>query len=165
MGRFFFAIRVCLDKVHMHDYGFGMTSTERYTDCNCFAIRQAARYVSQLYERHVSRAGITAAQFTILVAIGRRPGVTMAELAEAMVMDRTTLVRALKPLQRDGRVASTQQDAGTRAVALHLTDAGKKTRSEAAVYWREAQQEFEEKFGRERASELRKSLFDMTSTT
>jgi DNA-binding MarR family transcriptional regulator len=148
----------------MHNYGVQMTSTESYMDCNCFAIRQAARYVSQLYERHVSRAGITAAQFTILVAIGRKPGVTMAELADAMVMDRTTLVRALKPLQRDGRVASTQQDAGTRAVALRLTDAGKKTRTEAAAYWRDAQNEFEEKFGHERSSELRKSLFDVTST-
>jgi DNA-binding MarR family transcriptional regulator len=148
----------------MHNYGVWMTSTESYMDCNCFAIRQAARYVSQLYERHVSRAGITAAQFTILVAIGRKPGVTMAELADAMVMDRTTLVRALKPLQRDGRVASTQPDSGARAVALHLTDTGRKTRTEAAAYWREAQKEFEEKFGHERSSEMRKSLFEMTST-
>jgi DNA-binding MarR family transcriptional regulator len=153
-----------LTKCICTNYHAYMTSTESYTDCNCFAIRQAARYMSQLYERHVSQAGLTAAQFTILVAIGRRPGVTMAGLAEAMVMDRTTLVRALKPLQRDGRVASAQQDAGSRAIALYLTEAGKKTRAQAAVYWREAQSEFEEKFGRERASELRKSLFEITST-
>jgi DNA-binding MarR family transcriptional regulator len=49
-------------------------------------------------------------------------------------------------------------------VALRLTDAGKKTRTEAAAYWRDAQNEFEEKFGHERSSELRKSLFDITST-
>ena len=97
-----------------------------YLDCNCFAIRQAARFVSQLYERHVSQAGVTAAQFTLLAAIHRRPGVTMAELADAMVMERTTLVRALKPLQRDGLVTAAQQDASTRAVALSLSDAGKK---------------------------------------
>ena len=79
-----------------------------YLDCNCFAIRQAARFVSQLYERHVSQAGVTAAQFTLLAAIHRRPGVTMVELADAMVMERTTLVRALKPLQRDGLVTALQ---------------------------------------------------------
>jgi DNA-binding MarR family transcriptional regulator len=135
-----------------------------YLDCNCFAIRQAARFVSQLYERHVSQAGVTAAQFTLLAAIYRRPGITMAELAEAMVMERTTLVRALKPLQRDGLVTAAQQDASTRAVALHLSDTGRKTFAEASLQWREAQKEFEEKFGRERAGELRKSLFELTST-
>ncbi len=139
-------------------------SDSTYLDCNCFAIRQAARFVSQLYERHVSQAGVTAAQFTLLAAIHRHAGVTMAELAESMVMERTTLVRALKPLQRDGLVTAAQQDASTRAVALHLSDTGRKMLAEAAVKWREAQKEFEEKFGRERAGELRKSLFELTST-
>ena len=134
-----------------------------YLDCNCFAIRQAARFVSQLYERHVSQAGVTAAQFTLLVAISKNPGVTMAELADAMVMDRTTLLRALKPMQRDALVSSAPQDASSRAVALYLSEAGKKTYILAAAHWREAQKEFEERFGRERAGELRKSLFDVTS--
>lgn len=136
-----------------------------YIDCNCFAIRQAARFVSQLYERHVSQAGITAAQFTLLAAIARRPNVTMQDLADSMVMDRTTLVRALKPLQRDGFVAAAQQDAGSRAVGLHLSDTGAKKHIEAGQHWLAAQKEFEEKFGRERANELRKSLYDVTSLT
>jgi DNA-binding MarR family transcriptional regulator len=141
-----------------------MTTPElSYLDCNCFAIRQAARFVSQLYERHVSQAGVTAAQFTLLAALYKRPGVTMAELADAMVMERTTLVRALKPLQRDGLVTAAQQGASTRAVTLDLSDAGRKTLAEASLQWREAQKEFEGKFGRERAGELRKSLLELTS--
>ena len=134
-----------------------------YLDCNCFAIRQAARFVSQLYERHVSQAGVTAAQFTLLAAIHKRPGTTMAELADAMVMERTTLVRALKPLQRDGLVTAEQQDAGTRAVALNLSEAGGKTLGEAALRWKDAQKEFEQKFGQGRAGELRKTLLELTS--
>lgn len=141
-----------------------MTSPEStYLDCNCFAIRQAARFVSQLYERHVSQAGVTAAQFTLLAAIHKRPGTTMAELADAMVMERTTLVRALKPLQRDGLVTAEQQDAGTRAVALNLSEAGGKTLGEAALRWKDAQKEFEQKFGQGRAGELRKTLLELTS--
>ena len=65
-----------------------------------------------------SEAGLTAAQFTIVAAIGRRPGVQMADLADAMVMDRTTLVRALKPLQRDGIVDAAPESSGTRAVGF-----------------------------------------------
>lgn len=134
-----------------------------YIDCNCFAIRQAARYISQLYERHLAHAGITAAQFTLLVAIGKRPGITMQDLADRMVMDRTTLVRALKPLQRDGIVTTAQQDTGSRAIGLQLSDIGLEKATEAGKLWIEAQKEFEEKFGRERASELRKSLYEITA--
>jgi DNA-binding MarR family transcriptional regulator len=132
-------------------------------DCNCFAIRQAARYVSQLYERHLNAVGITAAQFTIIAAIGRQPGVQMAELSESMVMDRTTLVRALKPLQRDGLVEAAQESANSRAVGLRLTAAGKDTLVKGSAQWRIAQAEFEAKFGEKRAKALRKSLFELTT--
>ncbi len=140
-----------------------MTSNSSPLDCNCFAIRQAARFVSQMYERHLNAAGITAAQFTILAAIGRKPGAQMAELAESMVMDRTTLVRALKPLQRDGLVEAAQESASSRAVGLRLTATGKDTLVKASAQWRLAQAEFEAKFGEKRAKALRQSLFELTT--
>jgi|GEM_PF-219763 len=140
-----------------------MTSNSSPLDCNCFAIRQAARYVSQLYERHLTVVGITSAQFTIIAAIGRRPGVQMAELSDAMVMDRTTLVRALKPLQRDGLVEAAQESAASRAIGLRLTAAGKETLVKASAQWRAAQAEFEAKFGEKRAKALRQSLFELTT--
>ncbi|WP_087669735.1 MarR family winged helix-turn-helix transcriptional regulator [Caballeronia humi] len=139
------------------------TTPSTYLDCNCFAIRQAARYVSQLYERHLSEAGLTSAQFTLVAAIGRRPGVQMADLADAMVMDRTTLVRALKPLQRDGIVEAAPESSASRAVGLRLSASGKETLAQAVLRWQAAQAEFEEKFGQDRARELRKSLFALTS--
>jgi DNA-binding MarR family transcriptional regulator len=132
-------------------------------DCNCFAIRQAARYVSQMYERHLTSVGITAAQFTVIAAIGRKPGVQMVELAEQMVMDRTTLVRALKPLQRDGLVEAAQESASSRAVGLRLTALGKDALVKGSAQWRAAQAEFEAKFGEKRAKALRKSLFELTT--
>ncbi|SAK97544.1 MarR family transcriptional regulator [Caballeronia ptereochthonis] len=141
----------------------GMTSNSSPLDCNCFAIRQAARYVSQMYERHLNVVGITSAQFTIIAAIGRKPGVQMAELAEQMVMDRTTLVRALKPLQRDGIVEAAQETPSSRAVGLRLTASGKETLAKASAQWRAAQAEFEAKFGEKRAKALRKSLFELTT--
>jgi DNA-binding MarR family transcriptional regulator len=150
----------------MHNYPESMSKPDlSYLDCNCFAIRQAARFVSQLYERHVSQAGVTAAQFTLLAAIAKRPAITMIDLSELMVMDRTTLVRALKPLQRDGIVIAETPDASSRAVGLSLSESGKKVYADAAKHWRAAQKEFEEKFGHDRADALRKSLYDVTSIT
>jgi len=137
--------------------------TLSYTDCNCFAIRQAARFISQMYERHLAQAGVTAAQYTLLIAIGKRPGVTMQDLADRMVMDRTTLVRALKPLQRDGWVTTAPQDPNSRAMGLQLSNTGVEKATESHKLWTAAQAEFEEKFGRERANELRKSLYEVTA--
>ncbi|APA88358.1 MarR family transcriptional regulator [Paraburkholderia sprentiae WSM5005] len=133
-----------------------------YDECNCFALRQAARHVTQIYERHLSSVGLTAAQFTILAKLARTPNLPMAELADAMVMERTTLVRAMKPLQRDGLVLAEAADHDNRTLLFSLTDKGETTFDQASVAWRAAQEEFEKKFGRARAKTLRAELFSVT---
>ena len=133
-----------------------------FDQCNCFALRQASRFVTQLYERHLGTVGVTAAQYTILAKLARAPGTTMLELADAMVMDRTTLVRALKPLQRDGLVVAQPSADDPRAHAFSLSDLGKKRFAQARAAWSNAQAEFEKKFGRERAKALRAELFELT---
>jgi DNA-binding MarR family transcriptional regulator len=133
-----------------------------YDECNCFALRQAARYVTQIYERHLAQVGMTAAQFTIMAKLARKPESTMLEIAESMVMDRTTLVRALKPLQRDGYVVAEPSKEDSRTFLLSLSAGGETVFDKAVVAWREAQDEFEKKFGRARAKALRAELFSMT---
>lgn len=130
-------------------------------ECNCFALRQAARHVTQIYERHMSAVHLTAAQFTILSKLNRRPGWTMLELAESMVMDRTTLVRALKPLQRDGLIVTEAAPQDARTHVFNLSAAGRRKLDAAYLAWRAAQDEFEQGFGAERAKALRAELFSM----
>ncbi|MDF3083115.1 MarR family winged helix-turn-helix transcriptional regulator [Burkholderia sola] len=130
--------------------------------CNCLALRQAARFVTQLYERHLAPVGVTPAQFSIMVNLKRRPGLLMSELADALVMDRTTLLRALKPLQRDGFVATAASEHDARAHALHLTKLGERTFARALVAWQAAQDEFDTQFGSDRAKALRAELFSLT---
>ena len=133
-----------------------------YDECNCFALRQAARHVTQIYERHLGSVGLTAAQFTILAKLARTANLPMAELADAMVMERTTLVRAMKPLQRDGLVLAEAADHDNRTLLFSLTEKGETTFDQASVAWRAAQEEFEKKFGRGRAKTLRAELFSIT---
>jgi DNA-binding MarR family transcriptional regulator len=129
---------------------------------DCFALRQAARYISQLYERHLSEVDVTPTQFSIMAALGRGPSLTMIELAQAMVMDRTTLVRTLSPLLRRGFVADGQSGPGKRRLQLVLTGSGRMKLHEAVVHWRAAQDEFEQKFGLQQAADLRRELFRIT---
>jgi DNA-binding MarR family transcriptional regulator len=69
----------------------------------------------------------------------------------------------LKPLQRDGIVEAAPESSASRAVGLRLSASGKETLAQAVLRWQAAQAEFEEKFGQDRARELRKSLFALTS--
>ncbi|HTJ94070.1 MAG TPA: MarR family winged helix-turn-helix transcriptional regulator [Pararobbsia sp.] len=136
-----------------------MKESPLYDECNCFALRQAARYVTQLYERHLAPVGLTAAQFSLLAKLARRGDWTMVELAESMVMDRTTLVRAMKPLQRDDLIVTGSAAHDTRTHVFNLSDAGRKKFGEARELWRVAQTEFEDTYGESRAKALRKELF------
>jgi DNA-binding MarR family transcriptional regulator len=132
-------------------------------DDDCFALRQASRHISKLYEHHLAEAGITPTQFSILRILNRCQGLTMTGLAEAMVMDRTTLVRALKPLLRRSLVATPAEGRGNRRLRVVLTSTGSAKLSEAAPHWAAAQVSFEGSFGHQQAAHLRNELFRMTS--
>ena len=116
-------------------------------DDDCFALRQASRHISKLYERHLSEAGITPTQFSILRTVSQRPSLTMARLAKAMVMDRTALVRALKPLLQRGLVVAPSEGHSHRRLRVVLTRTGLTKLDEAAVHWATAQARFERSFG------------------
>ncbi|KVN29525.1 MarR family transcriptional regulator [Burkholderia pyrrocinia] len=129
---------------------------------DCFALRQASRHISKRYEHHLSAVGITPTQFSILSTLGRWRSLTMVELAKAMVMDRTTLVRVLKPLLRRGLVAAPAEGRNHRRLQVVLTPQGAKKLDEAAVHWAAAQASFEREFGPQEAAHLRRELFRMT---
>jgi hypothetical protein len=71
-----------------------MRESSRLDLCNCFAARQAARHITRLYEKHLAEADVTSAQFSILVVLDEKRRASMSEMADALVMDRTTLLRA-----------------------------------------------------------------------
>lgn len=128
-------------------------------------MRQAARYMTQLYDRHLQSAGVTAAQFTILGKLASQSEVRIAMLATEMVMDRTTVSRALKPLERDGLIESQLDKADARVHLLTLTERGKHAYEQAKKAWRDAHDEVERKFGKARTTALRRELFTITHET
>jgi DNA-binding MarR family transcriptional regulator len=126
--------------------------------CNCFAIRQAARQVTRLYERHLGQVDLTSAQFSILVAVGEGGRMTMVELARELVMDRTTLLRAMKPLQRAGLLKCGSGDADPRQLVFSLTSGGERKLKQAIPLWTRAQEEFESAMKPGEAGRLRRAL-------
>src|SRR5215472_10117618 len=155
-----------MTSVHMHTFGMSPMQTDMQSDtgkrapreiepaiCNCLALRQAARHVSALYDRHLAAEGITTAQYSMLAKLKRLGPQSIGTLAAMMVMDRTTTTRAVRPLARDKLVAiSPGKDERTRMVSI--TPAGEKRAKASAVGWREAQKEFEAGYGAEAAERL-----------
>src|SRR2546427_2085702 len=90
-------------------------------ECNCFAVRAAARHVSQSYDQFLAPTGLRVTQFSILAKLKRKGPLTINTLAEDMVMDRTTLGRNILPLQRDGLIRIAPAASDRRAKDLHLT--------------------------------------------
>ncbi len=123
--------------------------------CNCLAVRQAARHVSQFYDQCLAPAGLRTTQFSILAKLKRRGPMTINALAREMVMDRTTLGRNIQPLQREGLVAAVTGSTDRRSKELHLTAAGAARLAAAIKGWAKAQARFEAVFGAERSRELR----------
>lgn len=132
-------------------------STETHLACNCFAIRSAARQTTQFYDRHLAPIGLRTTQFSVLSTLDKLGPLAIGELATRMAMDRTTMGRALRPLEREGLVTiAPGRDGRTRA--LVLTEPGRARLAEARALWREAQREFETRYGPAEAASLRGQL-------
>jgi DNA-binding MarR family transcriptional regulator len=132
--------------------------------CNCLVLRYAARHVSQFYDQFLAEAGLRTSQFSILAKLRRSGPLSINALAKQMVMDRTTLGRAMLPLERDGLIAIVRGRADRRSKELQLTEAGVARLREAAKGWAKAQAQFETVFGGQRASELRALLHAVSAS-
>ena len=101
-------------------------------------VRKAARVVANHYDKHLKPAGLKGTQFTLLNTIFMNPAANIGKLADIMGLDRTTLNRNLKPLERKGLIRSgSGKDPRTRT--LKLTKEGTKILQNALPHWLEAQ--------------------------
>ena len=122
-------------------------------ECACLNLRRAARAVTQLYDEALRPAGLLATQFPLLSVSARLGRPTVSQLAEVLVMDRTTLTRNLKPLERDG-LLRTAPGRDRRVREVLLTKKGQKVLLAAYPFWRQAQARVARGLGRARMKHL-----------
>jgi DNA-binding MarR family transcriptional regulator len=120
--------------------------------CTCLRMRRATRRLTQIYDKALGPADMTANQFGLLthlygVALAGAPGLAIGALAERLGADPTTLNRTLKPLIDRGWVRDAVGAADGRVRLLRLTDKGQRAIDKAAPLWREAQAKVEEALG------------------
>ncbi|MCP4329044.1 MAG: winged helix-turn-helix transcriptional regulator [Alphaproteobacteria bacterium] len=121
--------------------------------CANFNLRKASRAVTQYYDSVLRPAGLKATQFSLLTVLVVEGPLPLSAFADALVMDRTTLTRNLRPLIDRGLV---REVGGTdrRQRILDLTESGRRTQAEALPLWRSAQKKVETKLGSARLDRL-----------
>jgi len=128
--------------------------------CNCTTLRKASRRLSQFYDAALAPSGLKSTQFAIFAQIDRRGGEppTIRELADALVMDQSTLGQNLRPLERDGLISLEQAATDRRRRHVKLTRKGRLRFAAAHPLWKSAQALFETSFGEQDAAALRLAL-------
>lgn len=129
--------------------------------CACNALRKASRAMTRFYDEVMEGTGLSLAQFAILRNIARHESLPLMKLAHLLVMDRTTLYRALKPLEREGWIAL--ENGEGRAKIVQLTDKGHQAVSRSREAWRDAQARLVGKFGRDRWNGVEAALRDLVA--
>ena len=121
------------------------------TQCAGNALRRASRAITQLYAKILAPSGLQPTQFSLLVACAVAGEAPMATLADALSMDRTTLTRNLRPLERRGLVKVAEgEDRRVRMVTL--TSQGRSALADALPLWNRAQARVARAFGEQRLS-------------
>jgi DNA-binding MarR family transcriptional regulator len=132
--------------------------------CNCTAIRKAARHMTRFYDACLAEVGLRGTQYIILRSLSAHGPMTINALAEVMVMDRTTVTHNVKPLQRDGLVGIEVDPTDKRSRIVALTKRGVASVRQGEAAWAKAQAQFESRFGKAKALEMRKVMSEVTNT-
>jgi DNA-binding MarR family transcriptional regulator len=127
------------------------------TECPALRARELSRLLTRIYDAALRPIGIQSSQLSVLVAVamfGER-GARFGPLADCLLMDRTTLTRNVRPIERAGVIRVSRDASDARVRVVTLTKAGERTLEAAYPLWEQARQEARRYFGAGQMDELR----------
>lgn len=132
--------------------------------CVCHNLRKASRTITRLYDEFLKPSGIQATQLTILLGTKILQPVPLKRLSKASMMDRTTLSRNLKPLEKN-RLIRVELGQDRRERIVTLTDTGEKVLVKAYPLWEHAQNKIISGLNQKGLDALLTSLSDVVALT
>lgn len=129
----------------------------RPSPCTCLNLRRASLTLIDIYDQYLTSSSLSISQYSILRHIHQLEPVSVSDLSIALRLDRTTLVRGLKPLEERNLVEDIS-DEGTRNRAMQLTEKGNAFFQEAHQLWEKAQSDLEGYLGKDEADKLTEIL-------
>ncbi len=125
-----------------------------------YFVRRLQVWIFQDFIRRLSKIAISPAQFSVLVVIGANPGLSQADLATTLGIERARLVRLLHRLERRGLTQRLPSSADGRRHALRLTRDGQKMLTRAKSLAARHEVALKQKLGGERYRQLLGALRD-----
>jgi DNA-binding MarR family transcriptional regulator len=114
--------------------------------CICIAIRKASRKLTAFYDDALAPTGVNIAQFSLLRKLRRHGELSLTALAELVELDRSTLGRNLRVLEKQGLV-ELKPGKDQREQLAALTSSGRMTLSAGDPLWDRAQADIASKVG------------------
>ncbi len=127
------------------------------SSCLDYNLRKASRIAAHHYEEVMKPCGLRNTQFSLLVATCLMDNPLINDLAQVLGMDRTTVSRNVKPLQRDGFLSIVPGE-DKRSRHIVVTVAGKQRLLQAIPLWQKANQSLQQKVGLENTQQLLETL-------
>jgi len=124
------------------------------SSCHCARLRSAARKVGSIYDEAMAPLGVNIAQYSLMRTIARRQPVSFTELGRIARLDRSTVSRNIRVLDRLDLVDMTRSDDDRREAAVSLSARGAALLDEAMPLWETCQQEIETRLGPDRMNAL-----------
>jgi DNA-binding MarR family transcriptional regulator len=114
---------------------------------SCYALqaRRTANQVARTYNRALAHLNVEVAQFSTLCVIAAEQALSVSEMAEQLGVERSTLVRNLKILERDDLIRQAGRDG--RRIVYRITAKGSRLLSKALPIWHQIQAELGEAMG------------------
>ncbi|HEX4596979.1 MAG TPA: MarR family winged helix-turn-helix transcriptional regulator [Burkholderiaceae bacterium] len=125
--------------------------------CTCGRLRRLTRRITAVYDHALAPCGLRVTQFSLMSGLLKLQAPTLAELAETMDMERTTLLRNLRPLVAAGWVR-VEARAHSRRREARLTPAGHAKWTQARRFWRVAQSAVNSTLGESEVARLHQRL-------
>ncbi|MFN8526211.1 MAG: MarR family winged helix-turn-helix transcriptional regulator [Chloroflexota bacterium] len=117
--------------------------------CAGFNVRRVSRAVTQHFDLALAPLGLRATQFTLLGALVAAGPCSLGELAEGLLMDRTSLTRNVRPLMSRG-LLQVGRGPDRRVRRVEITERGRQVVHEALPAWERAQAAIVTPLGQER---------------
>ena len=124
--------------------------------CNCIALRKIALKLTKIYDEALIDTGIKVTQYNLLKNIEKISTPNIKNLAIATQLDRSTLTRNIKKLQRM-KLVFLKFGEDKRNKILSLTSHGKQILIKANIAWESIQDKVSKNLG-----EDKKNIFDLT---
>jgi DNA-binding MarR family transcriptional regulator len=111
-----------------------------HEQCFCLNAQRAARRLARLYDEGLRPLGLNHGQFSLLMLVAGLQPVSVGQVADELVMDRTTVTAAVKPLELRGLLRTAVSPSDQRQRLLSVTPAGLALLGKASTEWQALQQ-------------------------